>query len=224
MIPHGLVVAALVSYSALVARPALAMQIFVDTPNDGAVTLDVEPSDTIENVKAKIQDKILVSTADQCLTFENTLLDDQRTLSDYDVRREERLSLFELPMWATWSITPDDPALGREVGNSINSNPEAMSFAVTQGSLPEGVLLNEATGVITGRFNAAGPFNATIGVTTICGVTDLTWSGSVPSNEPNTLPQTGEDTSRVFLVMATATLSALAGLILVAVRRRLRTM
>lgn len=33
------------------------MQIFVKTLTGKTITLDVEPSDTIENVKAKIQDK-----------------------------------------------------------------------------------------------------------------------------------------------------------------------
>lgn len=33
------------------------MQIFVKTLTGKTITLDVEPTDTIENVKAKIQDK-----------------------------------------------------------------------------------------------------------------------------------------------------------------------
>jgi hypothetical protein len=36
---------------------AIAMQIFVKILNGATITLDVEPSDTIENVEAKIQDK-----------------------------------------------------------------------------------------------------------------------------------------------------------------------
>ena len=37
--------------------PSSSMQIFVKTLTGKTITLDVEPSDTIENVKAKIQDK-----------------------------------------------------------------------------------------------------------------------------------------------------------------------
>ena len=33
------------------------MQIFIKTLTGKTITLDVEPSDTIENIKAKIQDK-----------------------------------------------------------------------------------------------------------------------------------------------------------------------
>ncbi|HAR31905.1 MAG TPA: hypothetical protein DCR65_10295, partial [Gammaproteobacteria bacterium] len=53
------------------------------------ITLDVEPSDTIENVKSKIEDSYLptavVFPTSQYLYFGNQLLEDGRTLSDYPV-------------------------------------------------------------------------------------------------------------------------------------------
>ena len=147
----GFIGVAFVVTSIMAASPAWAMQIFVDTPNNSAVTLDVEPSDSIEGVKAKIQDKILVAPIDQCLLFNGIVLEDQRTLSDYDIKKENRIELIELPMWATWSITPDDPALGREVSNSIASHPEATQYEVVLGALPDGVTLYESTGAVTGH-------------------------------------------------------------------------
>ena len=82
----------------VLANDAMAMQIFVRLPGGQNIALEVESNDTIENVKAKVYYRTDIAEGFQQLTFTNQVLEEGRTLGDYNIQKESILFLsMQLP-------------------------------------------------------------------------------------------------------------------------------
>ena len=73
--------------------PIFAMQIFVKTSTGKHITLEAEPTDRVEDVKLKVQDKEGIPIEMQTLTFQGKILEDGNTLQDYSIQKDSTIHL-----------------------------------------------------------------------------------------------------------------------------------
>jgi hypothetical protein len=114
---------ALAAGIACVADTVTAMSVYVLDSTYSSLMLEVEPSDTIDNVKQKVQDWTSIAPTSQYLYFGSTLLEDGYTLTDYSVGRGSTLPLVATTAFTStplpnvvWNFGVNDMTAGAGVG------------------------------------------------------------------------------------------------------------
>ena len=125
--------------TATMAVQASAMMIFVKTPSGKIITLDVEPTDSIEAIKGKIQEKEGIAPESQQLYFAGKKIDEGKTLNDYSINKESTIYLLvnavnnvskdaDINVSGVYQATPTADVI------SVDLVWDAMDFTYTEGS------------------------------------------------------------------------------------------
>ena len=203
-------------------------QIFVKLPAGTVLSLEVDSSDSIENVKQKVQDQTAILPAEQSLSLAGTPLVDGRTLADYNIQAGSILDLgYARPLALITTAFPS-LTLAADYAVTIDAGPafSPLTFAFTAGALPAGVTFDTATGAFEGRPTTAGSYAFTITATRDDGTSlaipfagTIAPAAAVPADPADTLAETGVDP---VVPVSLAGMLLLAGILVLLGRRRRR--
>ncbi|MGO2110761.1 MAG: ubiquitin-like protein [Pseudoclavibacter sp.] len=159
------------------AAPASAMPLFVTIDGDEPLTLDVESSDSVQQVKHKIRDETDIPVDDQALLYDDLVLEDGRTLGDYDIPADATLTLVAALQWIDTDLTV--PVVNEPYEDGVAARGGGATYAVSAGTLPAGLSLDGETGSVSGTPTAPGAYAFTLTASNLLGTISHEFAGEI---------------------------------------------
>lgn len=145
------------------AAPANAMPVTVSITGADSLTVEVESSDSIQQVKHKIQDQTGIDPDAQTILFNDQVLEDGRTLADYNVQLGSTLTLVLALEWVDAGLAT--PIIDEAYSDSVRAQYGSILYSIVSGTLPDGLTLDATSGSISGAVTTPGPYVFTLSAT-----------------------------------------------------------